>query len=580
MRCRKVGLVVATMALALPAGAQATVRFESQAARLGYSPSGVLLGDTDQDRQSDALGADQLATRAPDGRFRPSYTWVSPFTAYPVLLADYDHNGSLDVLTETYAGTDQCDIRVYKGSGFGSFSAPVVNSVGATCQSVWNTADVNNDGVATDWFGAVYSSAAGAYYWYSPDYGYALMGGTAAPIRVASADVNGDKLQDWLALTNDGSIRQSLRQANGTFGPAITVPGSAGAQDLAAGDLTGDSKAEIVTINSSTVTTWTGTGTTTSFTIPGGGGQSVALGDVDGDGTLDMLIGVVGATTSPPNAVLVRMNTGTGSFAPPVTFASVAPYRLSVGRRPDGRVDVVGATNYYDTTLLVNRSTATAGFAPSSLAFATTAAGQQSAPSTINFRNVGDDVLRVDHAHLSGLDADSFVLVSDGCQGAVLSRNQTCPISLRFAPKTVGAKTAAIRVLHSGDGAASQATLTGTGAPPTALTALTAPGALAGRDGRDGRDGRNGRDGRDGVLRCVAGTQVCAITLASSPSVRQVRAELRRNGRVLARASGRAGVTLKLRAKRRLKAGHYRLRVVRTYRSGKRTVKSRIVLVR
>ncbi len=176
--------------------------------------------------------------------------------------------------------------------------------------------------------------------------------------RLTLGDVDGDGDLDLL-VANFGSNTVSVRLNDGTggFAAPVTNPNpsvGAGPFDLAMGDVDGDGDLDLVTANrngnSASVRLNDGTG---NFTAPattpevsvGINPLGVALGDVDGDGDLDLLTANSGA-----NNVSVRLNDGTGSFAPPATTPQVPggtlPRSLALGDVDgDGDLDFVTANN-------------------------------------------------------------------------------------------------------------------------------------------------------------------------------------------------------------------------------------------
>jgi hypothetical protein len=134
-------------------------------------------------------------------------------------------------------------------------------------------------------------------------------------VRTATADVNGDGIDDLIAVTGPGTAIQVkvISGADNTtvlvapFSPFTGSEGFTGGGYVSAGDLDGDGKAEIVvspdqgggprvTIFKPTVagTTVTLTQVANFFGIDGDpnfrGGARTALGDINADGTLDLAV--------------------------------------------------------------------------------------------------------------------------------------------------------------------------------------------------------------------------------------------------------------------------------------------------
>jgi len=171
------------------------------------------------------------------------------------------------------------------------------------------------------------------------------------PANLVVADVNGDGRPDLVvANANDGTV--SVRLADparpGFFLPAIVLatPGRR-PLDVAVGDLNGDGKMDIVVAssgaNSVLVFTQTATGT---FNAPvafavGGDPQAVTVADLDGNGLADIAV----ATSA--NTVSVLLQTSAGVFAPAVDYATgVQPVAIKAADlNGDGKLDLLTA-NY------------------------------------------------------------------------------------------------------------------------------------------------------------------------------------------------------------------------------------------
>jgi len=195
---------------------------------------------------------------------------------------------------------------------------------------------------------------------------------TDSPTDVAIADLDGDGKPELVESSDTGDSITVLHNTS-TVGvintasfatPALSFTTGSGSdpQNLAIGDLDGNGKLDIVTANhgSGTVSAFLNTSTTGSIsfaaradfladTSPAG----VAIGDLDGDGKPDLVV-----TNESSNTVIVLRNTSVGAgsiaFAAKATIASFAadgaaaanPEGVALGDMDgDGKLDIVTA-NY------------------------------------------------------------------------------------------------------------------------------------------------------------------------------------------------------------------------------------------
>lgn len=81
--------------------------------------------------------------------------------------------------------------------------------------------------------------------------------------------------------------------------------------------------------------------------------------------------------------------------------------------------------------------------------------------------NLGFGSLRIGAVALADTDAADFAVDADGCSGATLGPGASCEVSVRFAPRTAGAKSASLLIpSNDPDLPAWNATLSGTALPP------------------------------------------------------------------------------------------------------------------
>ena len=290
---------------------------------------GVALFDLDHDGKADIIATNRSSSTASvllsTNGYAATQYGVGSFPQ-GVALGDVNGDGKTDIVTGNFFGGGSADVSILVGDGNGGFTTPA-------------------------------SSIAG----------------TGSTIDLALADFNGDgKLDIVTASLNSNSASVLLNTtasagATPTFGAPATYSLGAGANvstfsSLAAADLNGDGKADIVAASSGNNTvsvllnTTVGVGGAATFasavTYSAGSGNpapsSVYLADMNGDGKADIVTADQGT-----NQISVLLNNGNGTFGTAATYSVGATGPLAVALADlngDGQTDIVTANKTSNNT--------------------------------------------------------------------------------------------------------------------------------------------------------------------------------------------------------------------------------------
>ncbi len=262
-------------------------------------------------------------------------------------IASADFNG--DGVADLAVGSSNV-LRILLGDGAGSFNPAPGSPVAIGGEPVGITAaDLNGDG-KTDLVMPVFDNAdriaillgdgAGRF---AQAAGSPLLVGRGDFVAVVARDFNGDAKPD-LAIANNGANEIFLRLGDGAggFGPASSVLVVRGPGPLAAADVNGDGKADLLAVVAKGTVVLLGNGAggfRTAGAPLAAGGNDITVADFSGDGKLDFA-----TADGEANRIAVLLGDGAGGFVPVALspFAAYATRHVAPGDfNGDGKADIL-----------------------------------------------------------------------------------------------------------------------------------------------------------------------------------------------------------------------------------------------
>ena len=325
---------------------------------VGSRPAYVAVGDFDGDGKPDLAVVNSgdntvsvLRGRG-DGTFAPAITYTVGVSPEYVVARDVNGDGKPDLVV---ANSGDNTVSVLLGRGDGTFASPVSYAAGANPQFL-ATADFNGDGMP-DLAVANFGPTGGHTVSVLLNRGDGTFGGVVSydagpgPRSVAAADLTGNGKIDLVVASNtSGDVTVLRGRGDGTFAPPVAYDsGSAQPSIVALDDLDGDGRPDIAvihdtgdsaTIDHVSVLRGRGDGTFGSATsyATGPRPQDVIVADLAGNGHPDLAVANTRGST-----IGVYPSNGDGTFGSPAEIAAgEGPHSVAAADLTgDGKLDLI-----------------------------------------------------------------------------------------------------------------------------------------------------------------------------------------------------------------------------------------------
>jgi uncharacterized protein (TIGR03437 family) len=281
----------------------------------------------------------------------------SPIAPRGLALADLNGDGKIDIAAANYSGSASVSL----GNGDGTFqpatfyptgtsstavAAGDLNGDGKPDLVVANMGNLNDGGSDSGNVSILLGSGGGAFGTASN-----ISAGTS-PLQVALADFNGDGKLDLAVLdngpfTSTGDVSVLIGKGDGTFQSPVSYTAGINPGAMAVGDVNGDGKPDLIVGTSDVnfndlVYVYLGNGDGTfqnPISYPGQFGMSaIQIADMNGDGRPDLVI----ASCCGDTEMVYLLGNGDGTFQPQVLFnGGPSPWAIAVADfNGDGKPDL------------------------------------------------------------------------------------------------------------------------------------------------------------------------------------------------------------------------------------------------
>jgi flagellin-like hook-associated protein FlgL len=297
-----------------------------------------------------------------DGSFAAAASYTTEdASSLSLALGDLNGDGVLDLVSTGIGANGFATVRL--GDGTGKLGAATSYATNTTTSNSVTLGDLNGDGtldlvtagydtISLNGIVTVRLGSGNGTFGNVTSY----LEGEGMSYAVRLGDLNADGILDIVSAgrTISGIASIRLGTGNGSFGSATSFSMEAtGSRNIALGDLNGDGRIDLVTVGYSgsdgysTVRLGNGNGTFGNAISYGSESKlslSASLGDLNGDGFLDLV--TAGQSDANTGVSTIRLGDGTGSFGTATSYSTEAQISRAIilaDLNQDGVLDIVTA---------------------------------------------------------------------------------------------------------------------------------------------------------------------------------------------------------------------------------------------